>query len=257
MFENIKINKNYSEPLYFQLQNFIINEINSGRLKKGDVIPTEMELSKNLEISRPTVRQAMCALVNQGYLIRIKGKGTFVSKPKILQEYTSIIESYNKEMENKGLVAVTKVLELKVIEADGFISSKLQLQEKEKVIKLKRLRFAVPHYEFDINNEKCDPSLLTTVYIPFKLIPTLISYDFQYFSLYEVLEKNNLKVKKVIREMEAKLITEEWSRLLKVADGEPAHFITSIGYLEDDRVIEYSESIYPGNRNKFLIEILR
>lgn len=257
MLENIKIDKKYSEPLYFQLQKAIIREINTGSLLEGDIIPTEMELSGKLKISRPTVRQAMNALVNQGYLVRIKGKGSFVLKPKILQEYASIIESYNKEMENKGLVATTKVLELELVEADEFLCSKLHLKLKEKVTKLKKLRFVVPQQEFDINNEKYEPLLLTTVYIPYKLIPQLISYDFQYFSLYEVLEKNSLKVKKVIREMEARRAIEAWSKLLNIKGGEPVHFISSTGYLEDGTIIEYSESIYPGSRNKFLIEIFR
>ena len=66
-------------------------------------LPTELEMCSRFEISRPTVRQAINELVNNGYLERIKGKGTFIAKTKIKQDYLLLIESFNDEMHNKGL----------------------------------------------------------------------------------------------------------------------------------------------------------
>ncbi|MCM0647456.1 GntR family transcriptional regulator [Clostridium swellfunianum] len=239
-------------PLYHKIQNYILELIKANKLKEGDLIPTEVELSNMFNMSRPTVRQGLNTLVSQGYLRRIKGKGTFVTKPKILQENTRFIESYNREMSNKGLIPETKVLEISIKICPDSLVNKLGIEEGAKVIKLTRLRYA-----YIGENEDKKPILLTTVYIPYSKIPNLIMYDFEKRSLYEVFEENNIYTKKVVREIEAKLSDKETSRLLKINDGSPIHLLSSYGYLEDGSIIEYSESIYPGERNKFIVEITR
>lgn len=237
-------------PLYDQIIEDILNDIQHHKLKTGDMLPTEMEISQRYHVSRPTVRTAMIKLVNQGYLTRIKGKGTFVTEPKITQASTQFIESYNQEMKKKGLTPRTVVLECSVKTAPEFICSKLQLSENSQVIKLRRLRYVLPSDE-----EK--PVLLTTVYIPYQLAPNLIHYDFETFSLYEVLEKNHILISHVRRELEVKLLHGQTAQLLKAKEGQPAHFISSIGCDSNGQIIEYSESFYPANRNRFIIEISR
>lgn len=239
-------------PLYYKVQNYILELIKNNKLKEGDLIPTEMELSSMFNMSRPTVRQGLNTLVSKGYLKRLKGKGTFVTKPKILQENTRFIESYNREMHNKGLIPETKVLEISIKICPDFLVDKLGVEDGEKIIKLKRLRYAYGDEE-----ENTKPILLTTVYIPYKKFPNLIMYDFEKRSLYEVFEENNVYIKKVLREIEAKLANKETSKLLQITEGSPIHFISSFGYLEDGSIIEYAESIYPGERNKFIVEINR
>jgi GntR family transcriptional regulator len=239
-------------PLYYKVQSYILDLIKSNKLKEGDFIPTEMELSSMFHVSRPTVRQGLNTLVAKGYLKRQKGKGTFVTKPKILQENTRFIESYNREMHKKGLIPETKVLEIAIKICPHSLIDKLGVEEGDKIIKLKRLRYAYSNEEKDKK-----PILLTTVYIPYKKFPNLIMYDFEKRSLYEVFEENNIYIKKAIREIEAKLSNKETSSLLKIKEGSAIHFISSFGYGEDGSVIEYSESMYPGERNKFIVEITR
>jgi GntR family transcriptional regulator len=239
-------------PLYYKIQSYILGLIKDNKLKEGDLIPTEMELSAMFNMSRPTVRQGLNTLASQGYLKRVKGKGTFVTKPKIIQENTRFIESYNREMHKKGLIPETKVLEISIKICPDFLVDKLGIKEEDKIIKLKRLRYAYVEKEEDKK-----PILLTTVYIPYEKFPNLIMYDFEKRSLYDVFEENNIYIKKAIREIEAKLSDKQTSKLLKIKEGSPIHFLSSFGYLEDGSVIEYSESIYPGERNKFIVEINR
>jgi len=73
------INKNSRVPFYMQVKNLIIDQIKAGEFKSGDIIPAETELCKIYDISRFSVRQAMMELVDEGYLERTRGKGTFVS----------------------------------------------------------------------------------------------------------------------------------------------------------------------------------
>lgn len=257
IFDNKSLDKNSSVPLYYQLQSIIVDTIKDNKIKEGVMLPTEIEISNIFDVSRPTVRMALNNLVNKGYLKRIKGKGTFVTKPKIYQEYTKFIESYNEEMKKKGLIPKTKVLEKFVMEADEVIAEKLNVCEGEKIIKLKRLRFATHLDEEEIIYDRNKPVLVTTVYTVYDLLPSLMNYDFEVFSFYEVLDKNNLSVKKVVREIEAKNADAENASLLEINEGDAVHVITSTGFLENGVPVEYSESIYPGERNKFVIEISR
>lgn len=70
-------------PLYQQVIDIIKNEINSGAYKAGARIPNEFELAENYKVGRVTVRRAIEELVQQGYLTKRQGKGTFVNAPKL------------------------------------------------------------------------------------------------------------------------------------------------------------------------------
>ena len=72
------------------------------RLGVGDAIPSERQLSAELGVSRLTVRAALDDLVREGYLVRRRGTGTFVSEPKIAQELT--MTSFTEDMRRRGMV---------------------------------------------------------------------------------------------------------------------------------------------------------
>lgn len=255
-FEKMSLNKSSPVPLYYQLQEILIEAIKSGKYQEGESILPEMELSKMFQISRPTVRQAINELVNEGYLYRIKGKGTFVARSKINQNYTLILDSYNDEMSKKGLVPKTKVFEQEVINASREIADILKINENDKVIRLKRLRYAFKDFR-DAQSFSDKPIVLVTTYIPLDIYPELINIDFEKESLYQILEDNNLFVKKVKREFEARKASYNEAKLLDIEENDPVHYFRTIGYLENGMPIEYSKCVYPGNRNKFIIEISR
>lgn len=76
------INKYSNVPLYSQLKYLIIDKISTGEYQEESKIPSEQEFCEQYDISRPTVRQAISELTNNGYLYKQKGKGTFVAKSK-------------------------------------------------------------------------------------------------------------------------------------------------------------------------------
>lgn len=75
----MKLDKHSSVPLYFQLKEYILKKIEKGEFPKGSKIPSELDFCEELDLSRPTVRQAVAELVSDGKLQIVKGKGTFVS----------------------------------------------------------------------------------------------------------------------------------------------------------------------------------
>lgn len=71
-----------SKPLYVQIEDFILEQIKTGRWQLDQQITTERELAEQFKVSRITAKNALNNLVNQGYLYRQRGKGTFVSNRK-------------------------------------------------------------------------------------------------------------------------------------------------------------------------------
>jgi GntR family transcriptional regulator len=139
---NKSLNKNIPIPLYYQLKTILLEYIREHHSDVEEPIPTEVEISEYFGISRPTVRQAINELVVEGYLYRVKAKGTFIAKPKISQDFLLTLDSFNNEMRKKGLVPSTKILQREVIKCDEKVANVLKLEPGSDVIKLTRLRSA-------------------------------------------------------------------------------------------------------------------
>jgi GntR family transcriptional regulator len=77
------LDRGSSVPLYYQLQELLHQQIASGRFKVGDALPSEGALCRLFGVSRIVVRQALQVLVDDGEVVRMQGKGTFVSEPKV------------------------------------------------------------------------------------------------------------------------------------------------------------------------------
>ena len=66
--------------LFLQVKDFILEQVENEVFKAGELIPPERELAESLNISRYTVRRALQELVDEGYLYRVQGSGTFVKE---------------------------------------------------------------------------------------------------------------------------------------------------------------------------------
>ena len=238
-FKNKNIDKTIAVPLYYQLKDILLEYIKNPN--NCGCLPTEIEICKHYDISRPTVRQAINELVADGYLERVKGKGTLIVRTKINQDYLLVIESFNEEMREKGLIHRTKVLEFDKILANEVISSNLQLQPGSEVIKLFRLR--------SINDE---PTLYVKTYLPAHLFPDLLDKDLENNSLYQIVEDDyGYLISKSIRTIEAIKADEPLAKLLTIQKGDPIQYIESISFLNEETPFEYTLAFYRGNRNKF------
>lgn len=236
--------------LHSKAQQYILDKIQSGEWQVGAQIPPETELAELLKISRPTMRQAMARLTDQGYLVRVKGRGTFISQPKLLHESTSMLWSYGIESAKKGKRLITEVLLQEEIKPDREISERLNIASGKRVTMLTRLRRLE-----GFNND--NPVLLTTVYVPVSLFPDMKEKDFSNNSFYGEMEKANIFVRYANRELEVTTASEEIAELLKISRFEPVVKVTSVGFLESGEAVEYSESWYPAGCSKFQIRVTR
>lgn len=239
------IDKNSPLPIYYQLEALIKELIEKGELKPGDLIPSEREFSEQYSISRMTVRQAINNLVNDGYLSRQQGKGTFVARQK-LEQPLSGLTSFTEDMKARGYTPSTKIIDFKTITSSKNIAQKLKLTEGTLVYELKRIRLA--------DNI---PMAYETVYLP-KEITGDISVDIVKGSLYQYLENNlQLKIAHGSQVIEASLARKIESDLLEIAEGQPILLIERITYLENNQPLEVVKSVYRGDKYKFVIDMQR
>jgi GntR family transcriptional regulator len=239
------INKHSPLPIYYQLEQGIKELIEKAQLKPGDIIPSERELAETYEISRMTVRQAINNLVNDGYLVRKRGIGTFVAAKKIEQPLKGLT-SFSEDMRARGMEPGTKVLDFQIIQANKSLAEQLQIHKGEDVYEIQRVRLA-DHL----------PMALETSYLPCHLVPGL-TREIVSGSIYKFIEnKLGLKIKSGIQVLEASIARKIEAEILQIKEGAPVLLIQRNSYLESGQPLELVKSIYRGDRYKFTIEMER
>lgn len=247
IYQNIKLERKVPIPLYYQLKQIMIDRINDDSLKEGEMVLPEEELCSLLDVSRPTIRQAFSELAAEGYLDRVKAKGTFITKPKISGDFFQRIESFNEEIQKKGMVPSTKVLELSQIQPYEEILTKLKLNKKDKVIYLERLRLA--------DNKQI---VYVKTYLPYSRFKDLLKDNLSDMSLYQVLqEKYNVSAKKVTRTISTTLPDEAIASILDVDRSTPLLFVNTLAYDESLTPFEYSLAYYRNDRYSLQIELYK
>lgn len=96
-------------PLYHQLADLLMAEIDSGQYKKGDMLPSEIRIAKGYGIGRPTVRQAMSVLLKKGLIERKRGAGTFV-KERSRQVDLFSLSGTSQAFSEKGIETISKLI---------------------------------------------------------------------------------------------------------------------------------------------------
>lgn len=235
---------------YEQVSAYLYSRIAAGDYPVGEKIPTENELASLLGVSRPTVRQALDGLARAGYLVRIKGKGTFVTQPKVMHESTTFLTGYREESRKNHRILRTRVLALETERASERVAQALALEPGERVTRLTRLRWLE-----DYHNGA--PVVYTTVYVPYKLFADMVQIDFTDTSFYSVLSARNLEVKHAVRNLEVALPERQVAAGLGISPFEPVIFIASQGWTAAMAAVEYTESYYPAGSSSFRIEIHR
>ena len=215
------------------------------QLGVGDAIPSERLLSADLGVSRLTVRAALDDLVREGYLIRRRGSGTFVSEPKIAQELT--LTSFTEDMRRRGLRPESRTLELNVVPAGARLGRFLHVSPSEPIVVAKRLRLA-DHETIAIE----------TLHVREALVRGLSGEDLERRSFYELLrDQYGIVVVGGTQTIEPTVTNEEESDALGVPLHSPAFQFERTTRAEDGSIVEFVRSIYRGDRYRLVTELSR
>ena len=212
-------------------------------LGMGEAIPSERQLSADLGVSRLTVRAALDDLVRDGFLIRRRGSGTFVSEPKIAQELT--MTSFTEDMRRRGMNPASRTLALDVVPAGAQLGRFLHVSPSEPVVVIKRLRLA-----------DRETMAIETLHVRESLVPGLTGKELENRSFYELLrDRYGIVISGGIQTIEPTVTSTEESEALGVPLHSPAFLFERVTRDAAGSVVEFVRSIYRGDRYRIVTDL--
>ena len=241
----MKLNRGHI-PLYYQLQKILREKISSGQIGPQEALPTENDLCENYGVSRTTVRQAFNALINDGLIVRIPGKGTFLSERNTQQRtmhYFNTTESlvelphfekYENRIHYRGVVLPSE----KII-------SLLKLTHGEKIYCIRGVRVFEDR-----------PLAYFVTSMPSEYAGLLSGERLKAGALLTILEKKlGLVVQKVFQTLSAKLADERTAKFLGIQKKDPLLVLERVYYVEEDRPIEVGINYFNSENYQYAMEL--
>ena len=171
-------------PLYRQLYDLLRSRIMQGDLNAGEVIPTEMDLVQQFNLSRVTVRRALQLLVDEGLILRQAGKGSFVYSHK-LQEDVSSLRGFAETMLDQYPDHIMEILGFEIVPVPGDIGQYLALEPGARVVCIKRRHIL-----------KDMPLAFSIIYLPLDIGGLLTPHDVSIASIYSLIaQKTTIVIK--------------------------------------------------------------
>ena len=241
------IDKESPVPFYYQLKEYIRNQIESGKWSPEQKLPSETAFCQRFNISRTVVRQALKELQNEGYLSTEKGKGSFIASAKITTGFVENLAGFYEVFQKQGFRVTTRILKQEIIPAPPSIAETLHVQANTPLVLLSRLR--------ELNGE---PSVYADNYVPEDLCPCLIDENMENRSLYKYLEKDcGYEIDRGRRYIGVTLASEFVASLLGISVGSPLIEIESVTYLKSGRPLECFHSLHRGDKTMFEVNLLK
>jgi DNA-binding GntR family transcriptional regulator len=233
----VRVDRSSPVPLYFQVAQRLEQAIESGELHSGSRLDNEIELARQLGLSRPTMRRALEYLVDKGLLVRKRGAGTRVvdSKVKRAVELTSLYEDLLRTDQRP----TTRVLSNTHEPAPEEVARALALPEGSPVILLKRLRYAQEQ-----------PIAYMVNYLPVGL-DGLTSEALERNGLYELLRARGVRLHAAVQSIGARNATAAEARLLEESRGAALLTMRRITYDDRAHPLEYGTHLYRASRYSF------
>ena len=233
------VKNNQPTSLYYQLAERLREQIAAGKLRAGDKLDSERDLSFQHGMSRMTVRQALGQLEREGLLIVKSGVGTFVAEPKLTYDAVNLL-GFTETMLGKTGTLSSKVISQKLILASAPISQALKLTSPQEIIEIKRVRLI----------DKV-PMAIETSYLPAQRFAGLETMNLSRASLYAILEDlYNVKPYVAEQTIEASTASSLEQKLLKIDKRISVLQIEGTSFDQNHRPVEFFRSSFRGDRFK-------
>lgn len=239
------INRESPVPLHHQVRSYLLRRIEDGDLPPGRQLLQEREYAARFGISLAPVRQAILDLVKDGYLYRVRGRGTFVREHK-MEEKISLLSSFTGSMKAKGVQAELRITALRIIPAPDAVRQALG-RDVRQVVLLQRAA--------TVNAEG---AALLTAYLPANLVPGLTDMDLTNRSLYRTLEQRyGIIPARAESWIEVVRCQPRVAEVLGISSGTSLLQVEGTTYDTERRAIEFSQVLYRADRFRFSIESFR
>jgi GntR family transcriptional regulator len=208
--------------------------IDDGRYRPGERLPAEAELAAEHGVSRLTLREAVRGLVEEGYLARRHGTGTFVIGRAKLRNNLGVNMGVTQLIDRMGMASGVSNLQVRSERADEQISSSLSIRPGSVVRRVERVRTADDR-----------PVVYSVEWIPEWVIPEPATLEAISGSLYALLERTaGIRIHHGIATISAVSATALTARILGVRAGSPLLYSSQIDYDEDEQPCIYSSEWY-------------
>ena len=226
---------------YSSIYDFFVEKIENKQLMSGCKLPSEHKLMEMFNTSRETVRKALSLLAQNGYIQKIRGKGSVVLELNKFNFPISGLVSFKELSMKMGRKWETEVQSLDIVQADNFLQMNMQCKENEQIWAVKRTR--------SVDGEKIilDKDFFLKSHVE-KLTKEVCKV-----SIYEYLEeKLQLQISFAKKEVTIEEITEEDKLLLDLNGLTHIVVVKNYVYLEDATLFQYTESRHRLDKFKFV-----
>jgi GntR family transcriptional regulator len=235
-----------SLPLYAQVEATLAGSITDGTLSLGSQLPPEDSLMARFGVSRTTIRTTIQNLARRGLVEIRRGKGTFVTQPKIAQDMTALT-GFVEDMEALGRNASARVMSREILPASQVVSRRLGLNRGTLVVRIRRVRIAdgVP-LSFD------------ETFLPRDLGEKVMTDDLETQPIFTLLErKYATPLLEAEYQLEAIAAGSDVAAALDIAAGSPIFLIERTSYSDGQRPVDYEKLHYRGDQIRFVTRLAR
>ena len=245
-FSSIRLDKDAPTPIYLQIAEGISSLLTSGVLPPGYVLPPERVLCEQFGISRMTLRQAMSLLDREGLIDSRRGMGTVVTHSRLRKQQQDL-RSFSEEIRERGGHPESRLISMQLAIPDLSVREFFELREQQNVYTIQRLR---------LNDG--EPLALELARIPERLCPGLERFDLVKTSLYQILEKSyGLRLESCSEEISAEIPSSQYRKQLSLPRNTAVLVVNRKTYTDDGRAIEFTRSVFRGDRYSALVHSVR
>jgi GntR family transcriptional regulator len=207
------------------------DQIRTGAWPPRFKLKAEVDLARDLDVSRGTIRKAIGDLIADGLLTHTHGRGTFVTPQVVDQPLADRLITFSEDLISKGIDYETQVIRQAVVAAKGRIAVRLDIPPGERTFYLRRVRCVAG-----------EPVIVLHNYVVYALCPQIQKIDFRSERLFQVLEERyQLRLMRGERTFQAQAASPEVAELLNMAGGEPVMHVEQLTYLDNGARIECSD----------------
>lgn len=230
-------------PLYFQIAENLKKAIESGELKPGQRLDNEIQLSEQLTVSRPTVRQAIQRLTQEGLVVRQRGVGTVIVERRIQRRLA--LSSLYEDLRASGKQPATSVLSVRSVPADDETAAALGVPPGQAVMRIERVREA-----------EGSPLAVMRNFLPADLLQRAdIESVLTRQGLYETLRQQGVRFHSAEEVIGARKATAAEAALLQAPRNSTVLTMTRVAMDPAGRVIEYGVHAYLAERYSFRVAL--
>ena len=230
-------------PLYYQLAQNMETAIRSGRLSSGSHLENEIDLARQLGVSRPTVRRAISVLANRGLVIRRHGIGTLVAPVQVRRPVR--LSSLYDDLAEARQAPSTRLLAFETVPAPAEVAGSLKLARGARVLHFERLRMATGQ-----------PIALMRNFLPLTFAEIVTEEGLQSTGLYRLMRQSGIHLRLASQTIGARSAQPREAKLLRVPSGSPLLTMRRISYDDAGQPVEYGSHVYPAERYSFEMSVV-